>query len=171
MGVLRPDPVEALRVRDQRGLRDRPHVRRRRLLRDRGGRRRHARRRGAVGRRARGGSGYYGAAEWGSDDADRHEPFHADVYAAGCVAYELLTGAVLFAGDSVKAVIDQHFAKQPAVATLARLERTRRFAPLAELLRAALARDPRRRPSAGRLRAGFAAIAPDVLSMRWPITH
>ena len=41
--------------------------------------------------------------------------------------------------------------------------------PLAELLRAAVAREPKRRPTAARLRAGFAAIAPDLRALTWPI--
>jgi hypothetical protein len=52
---------------------------------------------------------------------------------------------------------------------LATLARMPRLGPLAELLRAALARESKRRPSAARLRAGFAAIAPDLRSVAWPI--
>jgi hypothetical protein len=81
----------------------------------------------------------------------------------------VLCGRVLFGGDSVKEVIDQHFTKQPAGERLAKLERNRRLAPLAELLRATLARDPKRRPNATRLRAGFKAIAPDLRALQWPI--
>jgi hypothetical protein len=126
---------------------------------------------GLAGRRLRAGCGsvHYGAPEVWSEGGERFEPFHADVYAAGCVAFELLTGTVLFGGDSITQVIDQHFERQPGSATLARLERTRRLAPLAELLRAALLRDPKKRPTAKRLRAGFAAIAPDLRALRWPI--
>ncbi len=126
---------------------------------------------GLAGRRIRSGCGsvHYGAAEVWTEGGDKDEPFPADVYAAACVAFEVLTGRVLIGGDSVKEVIDQHFAKQPAAETLARLERARRFAPLAELLRVALGRDPRRRPSAARLRAGFAAIAPELRPLAWPI--
>ncbi|HEY1816225.1 MAG TPA: serine/threonine-protein kinase [Kofleriaceae bacterium] len=127
---------------------------------------------GLAGRRIRAGCGsvHYGAAEVWSEGGERHEPFPADVYAAACVAYELLTGSVLFPGDSIAAVIDQHFAKQPAADTLGRLERTRGLASLGELLRAALARDPKRRPTAQRLRAGFAAIAPELRAQKWPVT-
>ena len=39
----------------------------------------------------------------------------------------------------------QHFTKQPAADQLARMELNRRFAPLAQLLRATLSRDPKRR--------------------------
>jgi hypothetical protein len=126
---------------------------------------------GLAGRRIRTGCGsvHYGAGEvWRETDA-HIEPFPADVYAAACVAFEVLTNHVLIGGDSIKAVLDQHFSKQPGGELLSRLERSRRFAPLAELLRAAIARDPKRRPTAARLRAGFNAIAPDLRTQAWPL--
>ncbi|HTR52652.1 MAG TPA: hypothetical protein VMJ10_18180 [Kofleriaceae bacterium] len=126
---------------------------------------------GLAGRRIRTGCGsaHYGAAEVWAENVDGVEPFGADVYAAACVAFEVLTNTVLIRGDTIKAVLDQHFSKQPAADVLARLERTRGCAPLAELLRAALARDVRRRPTAARLRAGFAAVAPDLRRLAWPL--
>lgn len=126
---------------------------------------------GLAGRRIRAGCGsvHYGAAEVWSEESGNLEPFGADVYAAACVAFEVLTSSVLIGGDSIKAVVDQHFSKQPGHDRLTKLERTRKLAPLGELLRAALARDPKRRPTAARFRAGFAAIAPDLRSLAWPI--
>jgi serine/threonine protein kinase len=126
---------------------------------------------GLAGRHIRTGCGsvHYGAAEiWSETDAGA-EPFPADVYAAACVAFEVLTNRVLIGGDSIKAVLDQHFSKQPGGELLVRLERNRSLAPLAELLRAAIARDPRRRPTAARLRAGFNAIAPELREQSWPL--
>jgi len=127
---------------------------------------------GLAGRRIRTGCGsvHYGAAEvWIEGAAETDEPFPADVYAAACVAFEVLTKDVLIRGDSLKSVIDQHFTKQPAASVLQGLERLPHLGPLAELLRAALARDPKRRPTIGRLRAGFAAIAPDLRNLSWPL--
>jgi hypothetical protein len=126
---------------------------------------------GLAGRHIRAGCGspHYGAAEVWTDDPSQLEPFPTDVYAAACVAFEVLTQSVLIAGDTLKDVIDQHFSSQPAAELLARLERTRPLAPLAELLRAAVSRDPKRRPTVSRLRAGFAAIAPELRTQRWPI--
>jgi hypothetical protein len=43
-------------------------------------------------------------------------------------------------------------------------------APVAELLRAAVVRDPQKRPTISRLRAGFAAIAPDLRNLDWPLS-
>jgi hypothetical protein len=126
---------------------------------------------GLAGRRIRYGCGsvHYGAAEVWTESGEKIEPFPADVYAAACVAFEVLANRTLMTGDSIKAVLDQHFTRQPGGEVLTRLERIRRFAPLAELLRAAIARDPKRRPTAARLRAGFNAIAPDLRTQSWPI--
>jgi hypothetical protein len=52
---------------------------------------------------------------------------------------------------------------------LAQLARARKLAALGELIRAAVSRDPKRRPTVARFRAGFAAIAPDLRSPAWPI--
>jgi hypothetical protein len=126
---------------------------------------------GLAGRHLRAGCGsvHYGAAElWGGPGGELL-PFPADVYAAACVAYEVLVDAVLFGGESIREVLDQHLAAVPGAETLARLARTPGLAGLAELLRAGLARDARHRPSASRLRAGFAALAPTLAAHDWPL--
>jgi hypothetical protein len=125
---------------------------------------------GLAGRHIRAGCGspYYGAAEVWTEDTSHLEPFPTDVYAAACVAFEVLTNEVLIQGDNLKEVIDQHFTKQPAADVLASMERSRN-ASLAELVRAAVARDSKRRPTAQRLRAGFAAIKPELAAQRWPL--
>ncbi len=125
---------------------------------------------GLAGRRVRTGCGspHYGAAEVWIETPDA-DPFLADVYAAACVAFEILTGSVLIGGDTLKAVIDQHFTRQPGVAKLAALERSPHLRPLAELLRIAVAREPKQRPTAAKLRKGFAAIAPALSGFPWPL--
>ncbi|HEY5924698.1 MAG TPA: protein kinase [Kofleriaceae bacterium] len=125
---------------------------------------------GLAGRHIRAGCGsaFYGAAEVWTDDPSQLEPFPTDVYAAACVAFEVLTHVVLMDGDNLKDVMGQHFAKQPGADGLARLERARN-ASLAELLRAAVSRDPKKRPTATRLRAGFAAIKPELAAQHWPL--
>lgn len=125
---------------------------------------------GLAGRRLRTGCGsvHYAAAEvWKEGATD--EPFGADVYAAACVAYEILTAGVLIPGETIHEVIEGHFAPQPGANVLAQLARAPRLGALAELLRAAIARDSTRRPTAARLRAGFAAIAPELSGLPWPI--
>ena len=115
------------------------------------------------------GSAHYGAAEVWSEGGPAYEPFATDVYAAACVAFEVLTGTLLIRGDNLQQLLDQHDAAQPGADLLAHIARQPRIAPLADLLRAAVARDPRRRPTVSRLRAGFAAIAPDLRTLDWPI--
>ncbi|HEV7555319.1 MAG TPA: protein kinase, partial [Kofleriaceae bacterium] len=100
---------------------------------------------GLAGRRLRTGCGsaHYGAAEVWSD-ATNVEPFGADIYAAACLAFEILTNTALIRGDTLQRVIDEHFAPQPGAAVLSRLARVRHLAPLGELLRVAVSRDPKR---------------------------
>lgn len=125
---------------------------------------------GLAGRRLRAGCGsvHYGAREvWLENASD--EPFGADVYAAACVAFEVLTDGVLVGGETMKEILDGHFAAQPGAPALAQLAKQPRLSALAELLRAAVARDSKRRPTAARLRAGFAAIAPELRGLPWPL--
>ncbi|HTL33333.1 MAG TPA: serine/threonine-protein kinase [Kofleriaceae bacterium] len=127
---------------------------------------------GLAGRHIRTGCGsaHYGAAEVWAEDGTKFEPFGTDVYAAACVAFEVLTGTLLFRGENLQQLLDQHFAAQPAAEIFARMARDPRVEPLADLLRAAVTRDPRKRPTISRLRAGFAAIVPDLRTLDWPIS-
>ncbi len=127
---------------------------------------------GLAGRKIRTGCGsvHYGANEvWADGGAEREQPFCADVYAAGCVAFEVLTDTVLMRGDTIQDVIAEHFTEHPGGAVLSQLVRKPRLAPLGQMLRASVSRDPKKRPSISRLRAGFAAIAPELTLMAWPL--
>jgi hypothetical protein len=127
---------------------------------------------GLAGRRLRTGCGspHYAAAEVWADEPSNAEPFPADVYAAGCVAFEVLTNTVLIRGETLQGVVDEHHAAQPGADVLAAFAHDRQLAPLVELLRGAVVRDAARRPTAARLRAGFAAIATDLQKRSWPLT-
>ncbi|MBA3503206.1 MAG: protein kinase, partial [Deltaproteobacteria bacterium] len=126
---------------------------------------------GLAGRRLRTGCGspHYAAAEVWSDELANIEPFAADVYAATCVAFEVLTNRVLVNGDSLQALIDQHFLAQPGATSLAPYARDPALASFVELVRASVVCDAARRPTVSRLRAGFAAIARDLLKRAWPL--
>ena len=127
---------------------------------------------GLAGRTIRTGCGsvHYGANEvWAEGGAEREEPFPADVYAAACVAFEILTDTVLVRGETINEVIAEHFADVPASAVLASLARNPRLAPLGALLGAALTRDAKKRPTISRLRLGFSAIMPELSTLPWPI--
>jgi len=88
----------------------------------------------------------------GSRDID----VRADLYALGCVAYWLLTGALVFEGDTPRAQMMQH-AKEPPPPPSTRSEHPIPE-PLEETILACLAKDPAERPAsaadlARRLRA------------------
>jgi serine/threonine-protein kinase len=72
----------------------------------------------------------------------------ADLYALGCVAYYLLTGAHVFTGDTVLAVITQHLQAVPVPPS----ERAELPIPprLEHLVLACLAKKPEERPQNAR---------------------
>jgi serine/threonine-protein kinase len=72
----------------------------------------------------------------------------ADLYALGCVAYYLLTGAQVFAGDTALKVITQHLQAVPVRPS----ERTELPIPAAleQLVMACLAKKPEERPQSAR---------------------
>ena len=67
---------------------------------------------GLAGRKVRPGCGspYYGGPEvWDSSSfGDKIDARATDVYAFSCLAFELLTGAPLFAGESLPAIFSAH---------------------------------------------------------------
>jgi hypothetical protein len=126
---------------------------------------------GLAGRHIRPGcaTGPYGAPEvWGALPAD--SPVPADVYAFGCLAYESLTGNVLFQTDNELAQIALHVAHDgnpPAIKALLGRPET---AALGELLHSALRREPRHRATATQLRERLRALRPKLGAAKWPIS-
>jgi eukaryotic-like serine/threonine-protein kinase len=113
----------------------------------------------------------YGAPEiWGlSPEGAVPAPMPADVYALGCVAYELLTQGVLFAEQPEMAMIAAHVdhdGAPPPVGSLADHAETR---PLSAWLTSCLRRDPRQRASAAQLRARLSQLAPALSVLPWPL--
>ena len=125
---------------------------------------------GLAGRHVRPGcaTGPYGAPEvWGALPTESPTP--ADIYAFGCVAYEALTGKVLFDADNELAQIALHVAHDgnpPSVKALLARPDTK---ALGELLYAALRREPRQRATAVQLRAQLRALKPRLATAKWPI--
>jgi hypothetical protein len=125
---------------------------------------------GLAGRHIRPGcaTGPYGAPEvWGALPAVTPTP--ADVYAFGCLAYEAMTGKVLFDADNELAQIALHVAHDgypPAVKALKQRPETAAFA---DLLHAALRREPKDRASATALRKELKALGPALNGAKWPI--
>jgi hypothetical protein len=129
---------------------------------------------GLAGRHIRPGctTGPYGAPEvWGVvPDGVSPTPMMSDVYAFGCLAFETLTGRVLFDADSEMAQIAMHLAHDGRPAPLHALGKKGALAQLVELLVSALRRDPRLRPTVTTLRSRLEALATDLGSLAWPLS-
>jgi hypothetical protein len=128
---------------------------------------------GLAGRHIRPGcaTGPYGAPEvWGALDGEVElSPAKADIYAFGCVAFETLTGRVLFDAQSEVAQIAAHVAHDGLPPPLSALAKHRQLASLIELLFATLRRNPRDRPAATMVRKELSRIAPALERAPWPI--
>jgi serine/threonine protein kinase len=128
---------------------------------------------GLAGRHLRPGcaTGAYGAPEvWGAiDETAAPMPPKADVYAFGCVAFETLTGRVLFDADSEMTQISLHVAHDGFPGPLKALAKRPALAPLAELLFSSLRRRPADRPTAQALRRDLTRLAPSLAKLPWPI--
>jgi serine/threonine protein kinase len=113
----------------------------------------------------------YGAPEiWGAAPSDwKPAPQPADIYAFGCMAYELLTSHDLFDAASEMALIATHMAHDGWPGALRRLATDPALRDLADALSRALRRDPRQRISAAPLRAALQAIAPALANRPWPL--
>ncbi len=128
---------------------------------------------GLAGRHIRPGcaTGEYGAPEiWGGlGDATRFAPMSADVYALGCVAFEVLTGRTLFEAPTEMALIAGHVAHDGRPPGVTELEKNPRTAPLAEILRHCLRRSPADRASVGSVRKGLADLRARFGGLAWPL--
>jgi serine/threonine protein kinase len=125
---------------------------------------------GLAGRHVRPGcaTGPYGAPEvWGAIPTDSPTP--ADVYAFGCLAYEALTGKVLFEADSELAQIALHVAHDGNPAQVKALLGRPETKGLGELLHSALRREPKQRATVPQLRDRLRSIGPRVATVKWPL--
>lgn len=95
-------------------------------------------------------------------------PMAADVYSFACVAYELITGTLLFAGDHMLAVMSAHFDHDGRPAGIDRLARGG-HAPIADWLSPCLRRSAADRPTVTALRDGLRGLAPLFQAARWPL--
>jgi hypothetical protein len=126
---------------------------------------------GLSGRHVRPGcaTGPYGAPEvWGAMPSE--SPAAADVYAFGCLAYEALTGKVLFHADNELAQIALHVSHDgnpPGVKELLGKPET---ALVGELLHAALRREPSQRATVKQLRERLKAMQQRLGAAKWPIS-
>ncbi|HEY8087922.1 MAG TPA: serine/threonine-protein kinase [Polyangiaceae bacterium] len=115
-------------------------------------------------------TGAYGAPEvWGELEGVKPSPPKVDVYAFGCVAFETLTGRVLFDSDSEMAQITSHMQHDGFPPRLKALTKRPALAPIAELLFSTLRRDPANRPAAADVRRELARLMPQLARLPWPI--
>ncbi len=128
---------------------------------------------GLAGRHVRPGCGTaeYGAPElWtGQTHARNLRPQPVDVYAFGCLAFEVLTGRELFRGHSELELIAQHHAHDglpPAVGALLEDPRT---TELATMLRKALRRAPEARAPIEELRLHLSRLREQMAAYGWPL--
>lgn len=128
---------------------------------------------GLAGRQIRPGcaTGPYGAPEvWGVvPDGVTPKPMPADIYAFGCVAFESLTGKILYDAPNEVAQITQHIAHDGSPPLVQELALVPKAKPLAELLAATMRRDPRMRPSVKEVRTRLKEIGASIGSAPWPI--
>jgi hypothetical protein len=127
---------------------------------------------GLAGRKIRPGcaSPHYGAPEvWDPGMYGSTEPTAADVYGFSCLAYELLAGRPLFSADTLPGLIACHFEHDGNPAGLAALHGARALAPLAQILAAGLAPNPRGRATIVEMRDALRDLQPALRTAEWPL--
>jgi len=128
---------------------------------------------GLAGRKIRPGcaTGNYGAPEiWGAfGEGVEHSPLPADVYAFGCVAYEMLTGETLFDAPSPIAMIANHLAHDGRPEGIATLAGDPDLAPIAEVLEGALRHLPEDRTSILDIKRNLGQLRKRYAGRTWPL--
>ncbi len=114
----------------------------------------------------------YGAPEvWGvTFPGHQPTPPPVDVYAFGCLAFELMTTREIVDGETEMAIIAAHVSHDGEPPRLRELAANPDARALVELVRACVARDPRRRRTAPELREYLRRAAPTLSALPWPVS-
>ena len=83
-------------------------------------------------------------------------PMAADIYAFGCLAFEVLTAETLFEGDDEMKILSMHVEHDGWPSKLAPIGRDAHYGELGVFLAACLRRDPRQRPTVKQARRALA---------------
>lgn len=128
---------------------------------------------GLSGRKLRPGCGTaaYGAPEvWLSGDGSQNEsPFAADVYALGCMAFELLAGKTLFYAETNYAQITMHMAHDGTPPGVSQLLSEPELAEIGSLLSRMLDPVAARRPNLGLVRRAMWQCSRRMRGVTWPV--
>jgi hypothetical protein len=128
---------------------------------------------GLAGRHVRPGcaTGNYGAPEvWGMHvERGQASPQPVDVYALGCVAYEIMTGQVLFDAPTEMAMIAAHIGHDGEPFGVSALARDPELRPFAAFLGRCLRQDPRQRASVPELRRELREVSASLGERAWPL--
>jgi hypothetical protein len=128
---------------------------------------------GLSGRRVRPGCGTanYAAPEiWGSAaDSSSMDPRAADVYAFGCLAYELLTGETLFESSSDLAIVSAHLQHDGSPPPIQAMHRDLALRGIAQWLTSSLRQKPTSRASLPELARQIPFLRGDLESRAWPL--
>lgn len=97
-------------------------------------------------------------------------PMKADIYAFGCLTFEMLTGRTLFRADDELALVAQHVSHDGWLDDLAVMAQVPHMDRIANLIGSCLRHDPRKRPTANQLRAALTRAILPLTELEWPLS-
>jgi eukaryotic-like serine/threonine-protein kinase len=128
---------------------------------------------GLAGRHLRPGCGtpcYCAPEVWGVvAEGAQPTPMTADIYGFGCVAYELLTGKLLFDSPEVRAVVTAHVTHDGRPEGVAKLAEKPGLGHVAAVISHCLRHDPRNRPDIKAVRGALRNVGGRLAQLPWPL--
>ena len=97
-------------------------------------------------------------------------PLPADIYAFACMAYEVLTGELLFEAEDETAILSLHVMHDGWPDRLARFAQIPEYRDLAMVLAACLRQDPRKRPTVRQARSALGKAGKNLHDRPWPLS-